>query len=471
MRRYDEPITLPETAQAPPARSMPERLGRYELLFELARGGMGAVYVARLLAPHGFDRLVAIKCLSTGAGPTDVAAFLDEARVTAKIDHPSVVQTLELGEHDGQPFLVMQLVQGVSLARLLEELRVREEKIGPEIAAWIAAQAASGLHAAHELRGPDGQLLQLVHRDVSPQNILLSFEGRVYVADFGVAKFKSDRSTQGGVVKGKFGYMSPEQAFGRTLDRRSDVFSLGVVLHEAICGKRLFPGDAPAQVVLGVVNAAVPSPSETRADIDEGLATIVMRCLEKDADARFATAGELAEALRAWLRARPRVDEGELAALLARLLPRERARLEARMQASRQGVPRPAARGPRMRAVGIALVAMALAALATVLWLSRKGYETVDARASTAPPPADSMPKPEPLEVPMAAPSPAASSAPAPPAAASVVPASTIVPSQRPSIRRPQATATATTDAAPTRTQAAPAPSSSAGRPFDSLGP
>src|SRR5579883_776159 len=242
------------------------RLGRYDLLFELARGGMGAVYVGRLVGAHGFDRLVAVKRLTRE--DADVEAFLEEARVSARISHPNVVQTFELGEEQGMPFLVMQLVEGVSLARLLSKLAARDEAIGADLAAWILAQAAAGLHAAHELRSVDGRPLGLVHRDVSPQNVLLSYEGRVYVTDFGIAKLRdARRSTESGVVKGKFAYMSPEQARAQPVDRRSDVFALGILLYEAIVGARLFQGESPAETVLRVVEQATPSPRAARPEV------------------------------------------------------------------------------------------------------------------------------------------------------------------------------------------------------------
>jgi serine/threonine protein kinase len=310
-------------------------LGRYEILFELARGGMGTVYVGRLVGAHGFDRLVAIKRLIPGeADAADVNALLAEARVSARIRHPNVVQTLELGEHEGTPFVVMQLVEGVSLARLLRTLNRRKEALDQDLAAWIIAQVATGLHAAHELQSPSGEPLHLVHRDVSPQNVLLSFSGQVYVADFGIAKVKdTEVKTQSGVVKGKFAYMSPEQARAEPLDRRSDVFSTGILLYEALTGKRLFAGESPAETILRIVEGKVPSPLEKRPELSPDLAEIALMCLKKRREERFDSASALAAALRTVLRERgASVDQGQLAELLDALFAEDREKLTTRIR-------------------------------------------------------------------------------------------------------------------------------------------
>ncbi|MEZ4307206.1 MAG: serine/threonine-protein kinase [Polyangiaceae bacterium] len=204
---------------APPPPEPPpslERLGRYQLLFELARGGMGRVHVARAVGPHGFGRVLAVKRpLTADASREERAAFLGEARVSARIHHPNVVETLDLGEHDGLPYIARAFVPGVSLARLLARAADRGERLDPWLVAWIVQEIAAGLDAAHELTGESGEPLGLVHRDVSPENVLLSFEGRVLVTDFGVAKWRRDgAATRADAVKGKLAYMSPEQARG-----------------------------------------------------------------------------------------------------------------------------------------------------------------------------------------------------------------------------------------------------------------
>jgi serine/threonine-protein kinase len=296
---------------------------------------MGTVHVGRLVGAHGFDRLVAIKRLSDEGA--DVEPFLAEARLSARIHHPNVVQTLELGEHEGSPFIVMQLVEGVSLSRLLGRLVERREVMAPEIAAWIVAQAAAGLHAAHELRSVDGRPLGLVHRDVSPHNLLVSFSGHVYVTDFGIAKLRDARqaTTQSGVVKGKFAYMSPEQARAQPLDRRSDVFTLGICLYESLVGARLFQGESPADTLLRVIERVPPSPRELRPEVPDALAEIALRCLAKKADDRFATAADLADALRACLSGRnAHIDETEVARLLDRSVGAAREQLQESIRAA-----------------------------------------------------------------------------------------------------------------------------------------
>ncbi|CAN5588399.1 hypothetical protein BH09MYX1_BH09MYX1_57640 [soil metagenome] len=193
----------------------------------------------------------------------------------------------------------MDLVRGVSLSQLLRTLLGNGERLPPSLTAWIVAEIAAGLHAAHELKADDGVLLALVHRDVSPQNVVVSYDGRVYVVDFGIAKYQGgEGSTETGTVKGKFSYMSPEQARGKPLDRRSDVFSVGIVLHELLTFQRLFAGDSPGESVLKIVQEPIPDPRSKVPDVPDELAAITMRCLERDPEARFRTAFDLERALR-----------------------------------------------------------------------------------------------------------------------------------------------------------------------------
>lgn len=325
MARRDDPVTMKAPPKEAEARvtvpNVPAQVGRYELLFDLARGGMGTVHAARLVGAHGVDRLVALKRLDVVGGTTeeDLQAFLREARVTAQLHHPNVVQAIELFQHDGAPVMVMELVRGVSLNRLLKQIAKRGDAVPPDLAGWIVAQAAAGLHAAHELAGPDGEPLGLVHRDVSPQNVLMSVEGRVYVADFGIAKLvESDVATQSGVVKGKFGYMAPEQTRASVLDRRADVFCLGILLHEMLTGRRLFEGTSPADTIQRVGNMPAPDPRDVRPDIPEGWADLALRLLQKDPGDRIPTAGGVADAARQLLRERRAVvDETDSARLVA----------------------------------------------------------------------------------------------------------------------------------------------------------
>ncbi len=311
-------------------------LGRYRLLFRLARGGMGSVFAAVLEGAHGVERPVAIKLLnSQDQTAEEIDAFVQEARLTARIAHPNVLENFELGVDDGEPFLVMPLVRGVSLAQVMKG----GEPLEPEVAAWIAAQVAAGLHAAHELRDEAGDPLGVIHRDVSPQNILVSYEGRVILVDFGVAKlFEGARATASGVIKGKFGYMAPEQLRGEPLDRRTDVFALGIVLWEMSTGRLLYADLPPAQATLKITTGPTPRARDIAPTIPAELDDVIAACLAKDAGDRFASALEVKDALRAFLRARgATVDETEVGALVASRFAAERDDLDARLRAALAG--------------------------------------------------------------------------------------------------------------------------------------
>ncbi len=219
------------------------KIGRYEVVGELARGGMAEILLGRLTGPSGFERPVVIKRILPAFAEERafVDMFLDEARIAARIAHPNVVQHQELGQDEGGLYLVMEYLAGESLASVQRRARSRGRPIEPAQAAYIVAEAAAGLHAAHEMKGHDGSDLGIVHRDISPQNLFVTYDGSVKVMDFGIAK-AADRITvtEAGALKGKFSYMSPEQATGSRLDRRSDVFSLGIVLYELTTGRSLF---------------------------------------------------------------------------------------------------------------------------------------------------------------------------------------------------------------------------------------
>lgn len=360
----------------------PARLGRYELLFPLASGGMGEVYVGRLVGAHGFGRLVAVKILIRGLEDGDArAAFFAEGRIAARIAHANVVPTLDLDEQGGTPFIVMELVRGVPLSALSRRLSQRGERLSAALVAWMGAQAAAGLHAAHELRAEDGRPLGLVHRDVSPQNLLLSYDGRVYVTDFGVAKLvHAELPTTQGIVKGRFAYMSPEQASGKPLDRRSDLFALGAVLHESLIGERLFAADSPAGTVFNVLNKAAPEAHRLREDVPLKLSAAIDRCLKKAAEERFASAAELEAALRDVLGERSGWggDERALAVLLDRSFGEEKAAFAARLAAlERTGSPRvdpdPAIGAGRSRRRWRPLLALLLLSLgAGAYWVARR---------------------------------------------------------------------------------------------------
>jgi serine/threonine protein kinase len=279
-------------------------LGRYELLIRLGRGGMASVWVARERSPSGKQqRLVAVKAmLPELARHSDFRAmFLEEGQIVRSIDHSNVVTVYEVAEDHGILYMAMEWVEGDSLRAVIKEAQ-RRRPIPPEMAVKIIADAAAGLHAAHELRGWDGELRNIVHCDVSPHNILVGIDGHAKLVDFGVANAAahSDLGAED-KIKGKFGYMSPEQASAQKLDRRSDVFALGIVLFELTTGERLFRGENPAHTLELVRRGKIPDPRELHPKYPERLARIVQTALERDPRRRFQTAQELREALERYL--------------------------------------------------------------------------------------------------------------------------------------------------------------------------
>ncbi len=277
-----------------------ERLDRYELIAELAAGGMATVYLARNTGVAGFQRLVAIKRLHPHLArePEFIEMFLDEARLAARIHHPNVVPIQEVGESDRGYYLVMDYVEGDTFARLLARSAQSRQPIPFAVTVRVLLDTLAGLHAAHEMTDDMGQPLDLVHRDVSPQNILVGVDGIARITDFGVARAASRLSTtRSGQLKGKLAYMAPEQARGGRIDRRADVFSCGIVLWEALALKRLFKGDGEAETLNRVLYEPIPPPSSVRPEIPAALDEVCMKALERELDGRYPTALALADAL------------------------------------------------------------------------------------------------------------------------------------------------------------------------------
>ncbi len=275
----------------------PLQIGNYRILYQLASGGTSSVYVAEQQGRP--DAVYAVKVMDKiERDERGLLTFLAEARVTTSLDHDNVVRTLESGDHEGVPFLVMELLLGASLSELLAACRRHGRQLDPWLASWVIEKAARGLHHAHELRDASGNPIQLVHRDISPQNILLSFQGRVALSDFGIAKF-SDRgmTTAKGLLKGRFAYMSPEHARGETVDRRSDIFSLGIVLFEALTLQRAFDGKSAGDSILRLLHMKRIDPGAIRPDVPAKLSEIVAKACASDPTQRFASASEFADAL------------------------------------------------------------------------------------------------------------------------------------------------------------------------------
>jgi len=274
--------------------------GRYEPLFRIASGGMAEVYAARIRGEAGFQKLVAVKRMHPHLAHDQIFVdmFLNEARLAAHIASPHVVQTLDLGRgSDGSLYIVMELVVGLSLAAL--EM-TRKKPLPVPIALELLAQAAQGLDDAHEATTPAGDELGLIHRDVSPHNILLGIDGRARVTDFGIARAVHAPRAETNVkeLKGKFAYMSPEQTRLHPLDRRSDLFSVGVVLWEALVARRLFAERDPADCIRNVRRKDVPPPHELNARVPPAVSEVVLRSLQRMPSSRFQTGAEMAAALR-----------------------------------------------------------------------------------------------------------------------------------------------------------------------------
>jgi serine/threonine-protein kinase len=270
---------------------LPAKIGRYAVLGYLADGGMAEIFLGR-----DADRPVVIKRIlpHLARQQSFVSMFIDEARIGSLVHHPNVVETRELGQVGNDLFLVMEYLAGESVSGMLRRTTVRQSRLPFALGAHIIAEAAAGLHAAHELCDEDGTPFGLVHRDVSPSNLFVTYDGDVKVLDFGVAT-ASNRLTRTatGHVKGKFSYMSPEQCLGETLDRRTDVFALGVVLYELTTGLRLFKRTNELLVLRAVTEESVPLPSRKIADYPPALEQIVMRALARDRAQRYASALEL----------------------------------------------------------------------------------------------------------------------------------------------------------------------------------
>lgn len=274
--------------------------GRYALCARIATGGMAGVYFGRQFGAGGFSRVVAIKRLHPhlSSDPAFVSALFDEAKMASRVRHPNVAQVIDVLAEGEEVFLVMEYVHGEKLSTLLRACANLRQRVPLPIAVALVSDVLRGLHAAHEATLPDGSPLGLVHRDVSPQNILVSADGSALVIDFGVAKAVGrSQTTRDGQLKGKIAYMSVEQLSGGSVTRTTDVYSAAVVLWEVLAGQRLFSGDSDAVVYSKVTRAAIPPLEERISGLSDDLLAIVRRGLAKDAEMRFPTALAMAEAL------------------------------------------------------------------------------------------------------------------------------------------------------------------------------
>jgi serine/threonine protein kinase len=294
-------------------------IGRYRLLGRIGEGGMAEVYRAVMIGPEGFERELVLKRIlpRLSASGDFKTMFIREAKICAQMTHPNIIQIYEFGQADGGYFIAMESVQGVTLRELLTTLRKDERAIPHNIAADVARQICIGLDYAHTLRGPDGMPLEIVHQDISPTNIMISFTGTVKILDFGIARAAefAEEEAKKGMIKGKVSYLSPEQIYVRPFDARADVFALGVVFHEMLTGRRLFQSKNDITKMRELLAAPILPPSAIDAMIPRELDRIVMRSLEIDPKNRYQTAADMAADLERTLIA-ARYSSRELSKML-----------------------------------------------------------------------------------------------------------------------------------------------------------
>ncbi len=292
------PESHPTSGGAPSAERLlapGQQLGKYHLLRRLAIGGMAEIFLARVQGLEGFEKIVVLKSILTQHATEEewVRMFLEEARLAATLEHPNIAQVFDVGREQDVHYFTMEYVAGADLRRIIKAAESRGG-VPLDVAMGIMIGAAAGLHYAHDKTDAQGQPLNIVHRDVSPANVLVSDDGAVKIVDFGIAKAAMRRAaTRTGMIKGKAGWISPEQGRGEALDRRSDIFSLGLLLYELTTGKAPFTGDNEYAILLQIVEHEAKAPSTVKEGYPAALEAIVMRCLRKNRDDRYATAQEL----------------------------------------------------------------------------------------------------------------------------------------------------------------------------------
>ena len=386
------------------------RLGRYELLGRLATGGMAEIHLARLAGEAGFEKIVVVKRLlpELVASRAYVEMFLGEAKLVARLSHPNICEVFELGREGAEYFLVMPFLDGVPATELVARPRDPDRIAQLRVACGVVAQACAGLHHAHELRDERGALAGLVHRDVSPSNVFVTSAGAVKVLDFGIAKVAGGAETEVGTVKGKAQYMAPEQLLGDALDRRADIFGLGIVLYELATHQRLFKRASDYATAKAILEEPIPRADASDPAIPEALADAIEKALAREPGQRFATARELADAIAAAMAAHggvatPAEIAGALVAQHAEELTAQRTRQIQIVDEARErttGVfgdakPAPPPSPVRRRAALFALAGAAVLGLGAVAvthpWSSSRDDTpaTITAAAPPSPPPID----------------------------------------------------------------------------------
>jgi serine/threonine protein kinase len=301
--------------------------GEYKILKKIATGGMAEVFLAKRIGMKGFEKLLAIKRIHPQFSENEefIAMFIDEAKLAAKLNHRNIIQIYDFGSQQGSYYIAMEYIFGKDLRSILKKSKERGENLPPAQCAYIITEAAKGLEYAHTLKDHFGKPLQIIHRDISPQNILISYEGEVMLADFGIAKAASKSTeTRAGVLKGKILYMSPEQAWGKTIDRRSDLYSLGVVLYEMVTQRKIFDADSEFSMLEKVRNAVVEFPPNVFENIPKHFLQVIQKALEKNPDHRYQSAHEIRVDLENYLHtAQERLSEKAISNYLKRLFREE----------------------------------------------------------------------------------------------------------------------------------------------------
>ena len=310
---------------------MPKAVGRYQILDRLAVGGMAELFKATLTGDHGFEKLVAIKKIlpHLATDKTFVEMFIDEARITAQLDHRHIVQVFELGTDADTPYIAMQYVDGLDVLGLLRECARAQIRLTPDLAALIARDVLDALDYAHNALDTSGRPLGIIHRDISPGNVLLSWRGDVKLTDFGIARAAERRhKTEAGTLKGKYGYMSPEQVSAGDIDSRSDLFSVGILLAEMVMARRLFTSTNDLDILLMVRDARLDRLHKYAAEFPLELRLLTVRALQRRPEDRWQTAAQFRDALDEWIRRTTRASSRTLATLLGQVINAPTADLE-----------------------------------------------------------------------------------------------------------------------------------------------
>ncbi len=342
-----EPVPAPKPAAEPapvavpkgrPGTASPGGFGRYQLLEKIAAGGMAEVYRARMRGEEGFEKIVAIKRILPHMADNDdfITMFIDEAKLAAQLTHNNIIHIYDLGKEDAYHYIAMEYVEGKDLRSILKTASEKGYPLPVDLALFIASKVANALDYAHRRMGLDGKELNLVHRDVSPQNVLISFEGDIKLCDFGIAKAATKvQQTQAGALKGKLQYMSPEQAWGKKVDRRTDIFSLGIVLFEMLAGERLFSGDTDLTILEQVRDARSEAPSLKNPDVPKKVDQIVLKALAKNPQDRYQNASEMEKDINSVLYSfQPAPGPADLAIYMHRLVEATAAASDAQIDAA-----------------------------------------------------------------------------------------------------------------------------------------